>query len=129
MKNFTAKLTTFLILICINTTFAQDAEHKDIEAKINLENKGRLLSIVGNAINNTSQEYQLRYELSVITGNKDHGNSSQNKQSGSFLLPSSTTKTLSKTSISQNPGNQAKIKLQILNENRILAKDSITFQF
>ncbi len=129
MKDFINIPALFLMLFCVSAAFGQEDEHKNIEAKINLETKDRLLSISGQAINNTSQEYQLRYELSVITGNKNNSNSSQNKQSGSFTLPASATKILSKTSISNNPGNSTIIKLDIFNNDKVVARDSLNFQF
>jgi hypothetical protein len=113
----------------MNTAFSQDDKKNDITAKINLETKDRLLSISGQAINNTSQAYQLRYELLVITVNKNNSNSSQNKQSGNFTLPASATKILSKTSISHNPGNSTIIKLHIFNNDKVVARDSLNFQF
>lgn len=129
MKDHLSTLTLSLFLFCVSTSFSQDSIEQNIEAKIKLESKDRVLSISGEAINNTSEDCQLRYELSVITGSERNGNSSKNNQSGSFLLPSSDTKLLSRTSISQNPGNQAEIHLRILIKDEVVARDSITFQF
>ena len=129
MKDFVSIPAIFLMLFCVSAAFGQEGQQKNIKAKINLETKDRLLSISGQAINNTSQEYQLRYELSVITGNKNNSNSSQNKQSGRFTLPALATKILSKTSISNNPGNSTIIKLHIFNNDKEVARDSLNFQF
>jgi len=129
MKDFINIPTLFLMLFCVCPAFGQDGKKNNIEAKINLETKDRLLNISGQAINNTSQAYQLRYELSVITGNENNSNSSQNKQSGSFTLPASDTTILSKTSISKNPGNNTIIQLDIFNNDKVVARDSLNFQF
>ena len=129
MKDFINIPALFLMLFCVSAAFGQEYEHKNITAKINLETKDSLLSISGQAINNTSQAYQLRYELLVITGNENNSNSSQNKQSGSLTLPASATKILSKTSISHNPGNSTIIKLHIFNNDKVVARDSLNFQF
>ncbi|UBZ05694.1 hypothetical protein LDL76_09960 [Salegentibacter mishustinae] len=129
MKDFINIPALFLMLFCVSAAFGQEDEYKNITAKINLETKDRLLSISGQAINNSSQPYQLRYELSVITGNKNNSNSSQNKQSGNFTLPASAIKILSNTSISHNPGNNTIIKLYIFNSDKVVARDSLNFQF
>jgi hypothetical protein len=129
MKDFINIPTLFLMLFCFSAAFGQEDEYKNITAKINLETKDRLLSISGQAINNSSQAYQLRYELSVITGNKNTSNSSENKQSGNFTLPASAIKILSNTSISHNPGNNTIIKLYIFNSDKVVARDSLNFQF
>jgi len=129
MKDFINIPALFLMLFCVSAAFGQETEHKNIKAKINLDTKDSLLSISGQAINNTSQAYQLRYELSVITGNKNNSNSSQNKQSGNFTLPASAIKILSNTSISHNPGNNTIIKLYIFNSDKVVARDSLNFQF
>tara|TARA_R100000789_G_C2898624_1_gene119686 strand:+ start:158 stop:547 length:390 start_codon:yes stop_codon:yes gene_type:complete len=129
MKDFINIPTLFLMLFCFSAAFGQDDKKNNIDAKINLETKNSLLNISGQAINNTSQAYKLRYELSVITGNENNSNSSQNKQSGSFTLPASATKILSKTSISHNPGNSTIIKLDIFNDDKVVARDSLNLQF
>ena len=129
MKDFINIPTLFLMLFCFSAAFGQDGKKNNIEAKINLETKNRYLNISGQAINNTSQAYQLRYELLVITGNENNSNSSQNKQSGSLTLPASATKILSKSSISHNPGNSTIIKLHIFNNDKVVARDSLNFQF
>jgi hypothetical protein len=129
MKDFVNIPAIFLLLFSFSSAFGQETEHKNIKAKINLDTKDSLLSISGQAINNTSQAYQLRYELSVITGNKNNSNSSQNKQSGNFTLPASAIKILSNTSISNNPGNSTIIKLHIFNNDKVVARDSLNFQF
>ncbi|PKD19605.1 hypothetical protein APR41_03085 [Salegentibacter salinarum] len=129
MKDYLSIPTIFLMFFCVSTSFSQDHKEQNIEAKIKLDNKDRFLNISGEAINNTSEDYQLRYKLSVVTGGEQHSNSSQNNQSGSFLLPSSDTKILSRTSISQNPGNRAEIHLHIMDKDKVVARDSITFQF
>ena len=129
MRNCINIPALFLMLFCVCTAFGQDDKKNNIDAKINLETKNSLLNISGQAINNTSQAYKLRYELSVITGNENNSNSSQNKQSGSFTLPASATKILSKTSISHNPGNSTIIKLDIFNNDKVVARDSLNLQF
>ena len=129
MKDFINIPTLFLMLFCFSAAFGQDGKKNNIEAKINLETKNRHLNISGQAINNTSQAYQLRYVLSVVTGNENNSNSSQNKQSGNFTLPASATKILSNTSISHNPGNNTIIKLYIFNSDKVVARDSLNFQF
>ena len=129
MKDFINIPTLFLMLFCVCTAFGQDEKKNNIEAKINLETKNRLLNISGQAINNTSQAYQLRYELLVVTRNENNSNSSQNKQSGNFTLPASAIKILSNTSISHNPGNNTIIKLYFFNSDKVVARDSLNFQF
>ena len=129
MKDFINIPTLFLMLFCFSAAFGQDGKKNNIEAKINLETKNRYLNISGQAINNTSQAYQLRYVLSVVTGNENNSNSSQNKQSGNFTLPASAIKILSNTSISHNPGNNTIIKLYIFNSDKVVARDSLNFQF
>ena len=129
MKDFINIPTLFLMLFCFSAAFGQDGKKNNIEAKINLETKNRYLNISGQAINNTSQAYKLRYELSVITVNENNSNSSQNKQSGNFTLPASAIKILSNTSISHNPGNNTIIKLYIFNSDKVVARDSLNFQF
>mgnify|MGYP003147336865 FL=1 len=129
MKDFINIPTLFLMLFCFSAAFGQDDKKNNIDAKINLETKNSLLNISGQAINNTSQAYKLRYELSVITGNKNNSNSSQNKQLGNFTLPASAIKILSNTSISHNPGINTIIKLYIFNSDKVVARDSLNFQF
>lgn len=118
-----------LMLVCFTSAMAQEDQSDGIQVKILLECNEGLLGISGQAINNSSQEYKLRYVLSVITGKNNSGNSSQNNQSGSFMLPASGTKTLSRTSISQKPGNQAIIRLHLYQGDTIIARDAMTYQF
>lgn len=129
MKNLFIIPVIFLMLLAQNTDSVQEAEKESVESKTDLETKGGSLIISGQAISHSSQEYQLRYELSVITGNKDNSNTSQNNQSGSFVLPASGAITLSRTSISKNPGSQAIIKLHLLQKDKIVARDSLSLQF
>ncbi len=94
-------------------------------AKIHLTQKqNNMLEIEGAFYNGSNNEINIFYEL---TAAKSGQSRSTSKQSGSFIISSKEKVVLSKITVNLNKNDLYKIKLQIFENNQIIAQDSATF--
>lgn len=118
-------LPVFLFIPLI--TISQNPK-TEIKAIIETNDNNNKLAITGIAKNNSEIEYELRYELSVISSSANGGNSSKNGQSGDFTLKPGAIRELSKTTISMNPRGITTIELLIYNkEDELMGKAKEVF--
>lgn len=112
-----------VLLFSVNLGFSQ-VYNQNIEAKIQTDFRDDFLTITGTALNKTSFNASLRYELSVI---KHVGsNHSKNSQAGRFTLLPNEGKELSKTTI--NLDDKAKIIILLLIydiDDQLVGKDRL----
>jgi hypothetical protein len=94
-------------------------------AKIHLTHKkDYMLEIEGTFYNGSNNEINIFYEL---TAAKSGQSSSSSKQSGSFIISSKEEVVLSKLTMNLNKNDLFKIKLQVFENNQLIAEDSATF--
>ena len=94
-------------------------------AKIHLTQKqDKMLEIEGTIYNGGTNEINIFYEL---TATKSGQSSSTSKQSGSFNISSKEKVVLSKLTVNLNKNDLYKIKLQVFENNQLIAEDSATF--
>jgi len=94
-------------------------------AKIHLTHKkDYILVIEGTFYNGSNNEINIFYEL---TAAKSGQSSSTSKQSGSFIISSKEEVVLSKLTMDLNKDDLYKIKLQVFENNQLIAEDSAIF--
>ncbi len=94
-------------------------------AKIHLTQKqNNMLEIEGTFYNGSNTGKNIFFKL-IVT--KSGRSSSSSNQSGNFIISSKEKVVLSKLTVNLNKNDLYKIKLQIFENNRIIAEDSATF--
>ena len=94
-------------------------------ARIHLvQKRDKMLEIEGTFYNGSGKEANVYYKLIVI---KSGQSSSTSKQSGSFIISSKEKVVLSKITVNLNKNDLYKIKLQIFENNQLIAEDSVNF--
>lgn len=120
-RNSCLSLLWFAVFFCTNYTVYSQNFNSEVVAGITInDSKNDILDIIGTAKNITETNFSLRFELSVITSNKENNNSSKNSQSGRFTLEPFETKNLSKISVSIDPQIRTVILLVIFNEDDLV---------
>lgn len=123
-KNSNIVLLVFLFLSMYSYS---QIYNREVEAKIDTEEKEGTLFISGTGYNKSDLTQSIRYELSVIK-NSEGNNSSKNSQSGRVVLESMQKKTLSTTEINYSTEDKLILLLLIYDENdNIIGKDRIAF--
>ncbi|WP_320813993.1 CsgE family curli-type amyloid fiber assembly protein [Flavobacterium sp.] len=110
------------IILFATGAFAQLTD-KAFEAKVEIGNFDKMTSISGTVENLTNVYTNLSYKLSVIK-NGNANNSSDNFQEGRFAINPNEKKTLSKTQINYEIGDNIIVLLLVYNEdNALVSKD------
>lgn len=114
-----SKKTYILLLVFISVFSGISQEKNAITSDIVLtQQENNLVSISGVCSNNSLQIQNLNYTLDVQKISKS-GNTSNNKQSGTFTLEPNQKTTLSTTTINFNPKDQTKVILTLFNSKNI----------
>ncbi|WP_432412989.1 CsgE family curli-type amyloid fiber assembly protein [Rasiella sp. SM2506] len=124
------KIAFFLLVALVMNSLLMPCQaqiyNSEIEAKIILEEEYGQISITGAALNTTNISQSLRYELSVIKGEKNSGNKSRNSQKGRIVLEAGAQKTLSNTRINSDDKQRIIILLLIYNtQEELVGKDRL----
>jgi len=94
-------------------------------AKIHLtQSQDKMLEIEGTFYNGSNTKFNIYYEL---TAAKSGRSNSKSNQSGSFNISSKAKVVLSKLTVNFNKSDLCKIKLQVFENNQLIAEDSATF--
>ena len=94
-------------------------------AKIHLTQKqDNMLEIEGTFYNDSNNKINIFYELAAT---KSGRSSSTSKQSGNFIISIKEKVVLSTITMNLNRNDLYKIKLQVFENNQIIAEDSATF--
>ncbi|MEP2058742.1 MAG: curli-like amyloid fiber formation chaperone CsgH [Maribacter litoralis] len=113
------KKTYILLLVFISVFSGISQEKNAITSDIVLTpQENNLVSISGMCSNNSLQIQNLNYTLDVQKISKS-GNTSNNKQSGTFTVEPNQKTTLSTTTINLNPKDQTKVILTLFNSKNI----------
>ncbi|WP_036152628.1 curli-like amyloid fiber formation chaperone CsgH [Maribacter forsetii] len=113
------KKTYILLLVCISVFSGISQETSTVTSDIVLTpQKNNLVSISGVCSNNSLQIQNLNYTLDVQKISKS-GNTSNNKQSGTFTVDPNQKTTLSTTTININPKDHTKVILTLFNSKNI----------
>jgi len=113
------KKTYILLLVFISVFSGISQEKNAITSDILLTpQENNLVSISGVCSNNSLQIQNLYYTLDVQKISKS-GNTSNNKQSGTFTVEPNQKTTLSTTTINFNPKDQTKVILTLFNSKNI----------
>jgi len=113
------KKTYILLLVFISVFSGISQEKNAITSDILLTpQENNLVSISGVCSNNSLQIQNLNYTLDVQKISKS-GNTSNNKQSGTFTVEPNQKTTLSTTTINFNPKDQTKVILTLFNSKNI----------
>ena len=105
------------LFMCLGNYCVAQENYEPVKAEISTRIKdGAIAEITALATNLSDSLQSIHYELSVKTasGNK----SSTNTQSGQYILPVKTTKSLSRTSVSAGPETTIKILLLIFDDQK-----------
>lgn len=105
---------SYFIIILMCTVLSYMAQTNDaLLPTITLQPlENNLITISGICANNTAQQQQLKYSLSIQKRSLN-GNTNNNKQSGDFNLEPGNKKTLSTTTINFEPQDYTEITLTI----------------
>lgn len=117
-------ITGFLMIFSL-FTYGQNY-NTEVEAKINLNQQGDRIEIIGSAFNKTEVNMSLRYILSVIKNGNGNNNRSKNDQSGRVVLKPNAKSNLSMTTINANEKDRIIILLLVYDfDDTLLGKDRI----